>query len=165
MNLIIRKEKRYKSITGIIEAIVPSLLLTLFLEIVPIGAYINPPSYDVRYLIASFIIAFLPIFVFFLRIDRVIGYNICSLPNEFIEVRKCHVEGMYEITIKGVPEGYGYYDNYDSNKYRYFYLSNITTFLGGTTYNIWDKHKYVGNYRGNLSYEQYRYLARKGEGL
>lgn len=38
-------------------------------------------------------------------------------------------------------------------------------YLGGVSYSIWDKHKYVGNYSGYLSYEQYRYLARKGEGL
>lgn len=165
MSPIIRKEKRYKSVNGIKDAMVYSLLITLFLEIAPIGAYINPPSYDVRYLIGSFITVFLILFIFFLRDDRVIYCNICSLPDNFIEVSKCSVEDMYEITIKGIPEGYEYYDGYNSNKYRYFYLSRITMFLGGVSYSIWDKHKYVGNYSGHLSYGQYRYLARKGEGL
>lgn len=117
MSPIIRKEKRYKSVKGIKDSMVYSLLITLFLEIAPIGAYINPPSYDVRYLIGSFIIVFLLIFVFFLKDDRVIHYNICSLPDDFIEVSKCCVENMYEITIKGIPEGYEYYDGYDSDKY------------------------------------------------
>ena len=33
------------------------------------------------------------------------------------------------------------------------------------SYTLWDKYDYVGNYDEKIPYEEYRYLARKGEGL
>lgn len=50
MYLIIRKEKRYKSMTGIIVAMLLSLPITLITAAL-IGMYIDSRSYDVRYVI------------------------------------------------------------------------------------------------------------------
>lgn len=61
MYLIIRKEKRYKSITGIMVAMLLSVPITLITAAL-IGTYIDSRSYDVRYVIGSSIIVFLNVF-------------------------------------------------------------------------------------------------------
>lgn len=162
MYLIIRKEKRYKSITGIMVAILLSVPIALITAAL-IGMYIDPRSYDVRYVIGSSIIVFLTSFVIFVMKDRIISFDIREMSDNLMRVHKGCVDDMYTVVIDGLPEGYEYYDGYKG--YRCFYLSKIVPFIGGKTYNLCDKDEYVGNYSGRLSYEEYRYLARKGEGL
>lgn len=162
MYLIIRKEKRYKSVGGIIVAMLLSLPITLIVAAL-IGKYIDSRSYDVRYIIGSSIIVFLTSFAIFVMKDRTISFDIREMPDNLMRVHKECVDDMYTVAIDGLPEGYEYYDGYKG--YRCFYLSKIVTWMRGKSYSLWDKNEYVGNYSGSLSYEEYRYLARKGEGL
>ena len=85
--------------------------------------------------------------------------NISDLPDDLFFVKKEPVSG-YLVCIERLPEGYKYYDDNDPNESRYFNMNNI---LG--SYTLWDKYDYVGNYDEKIPYEEYRYLARKGEGL
>lgn len=162
MYLIIRKEKRYKSVEGIIVAMLLSVPITLIIAAL-IGKYIDSRSYDVKYVIGSSIIVFLTSFVIFVMKDRTISFDICKMPDNLMRVYKECLDDMYTVAIDGLPEGYEYYDGYKG--YRCFYLSKIVTWMGGKSYSLWDKDEYVGNYSGRLTYEEYRYLARKGEGL
>lgn len=103
MYLIIRKEKRYKSITGIIVAMLLSVPIALIAAAL-IGTYIDPHSYDARYVIGSSIIVFLMSFVIFVTKDRTISFDIREMPDNLMRVHKECLDDMYTVAIDDLPE-------------------------------------------------------------
>lgn len=157
--LFVKTIKRSESKSAIVVSLIFSSLITSLLGILLILAYMEKPFCNIIFLILIIISIFVLSLIGSLDREYVVGYNMCNLPEDLVDVKK-YAENGYHVTIKRAPAGYKYCDGYDINEVRHFYLTRLRN-----SYELWDMYKYKGDISKSLSYEEYKYLAKKGEGL
>lgn len=156
-NLFVKMKKKRESKSIVLAALIFSLLITSLLGLILVSWYMKEHFCNIICLILLIISIFIVSLTAALEGECEVGYNMCNLPGDLIEVEK-YAENSYCVTIKRAPAGYKYCDGYDSNEVRHFYLARLTH-----SYEMWDMYKYKGDISKSLSYEEYKYLAQKGE--
>lgn len=158
-NLFVKMKKKRESKSIVLASVIFSLLIASLLGIILVSWYMKEHFCNIIFLILLIISIFIVSLKVALEGDYAVGYNMCNLPEDLIDVEK-YAENSYCLTIKRAPAGYIYCDGYDSNEVRHFYLARLRS-----SYEIWDMYKYKGDISKSLSYEEYKYLAMKGEEL
>ena len=158
-NLFVKMKKKRESKSIVLAALIFSLVITSLLGLILVSWYMKEHFCNIICLILLIISIFMVSLTAALEGECEVGYNMCNLPEDLIEVEK-YAENSYCVTIKRAPEGYKYCDGYDPNEVRHFYLSRLRN-----SYELWDMYKYKGDVSKSLSYEEYKYLASKGEEL
>lgn len=154
INLIVKYKRGYEMPKGISFSMIWAMVFT--------GATVfgisltSYSSYIIKYPIVV-----LAIFTFFMigsLFNKIaIKYDISEIPDDRIEVKSTSAPGLYEVTIKGLPDGYRYCDGHNPDKYRYLYLKDSSSIFDYPY--VLDRYN---DYCEDISYKVYEYLAGKG---
>lgn len=106
-NLFVKMKKKRESKSIVLTSVIFSLLIASLLGIILVSWYMKEHFCNIIFLILLIISIFIVSLKVALEGEYAVGYNMCNLPEDLIDVEK-YAENSYCLTIKRAPAGYIY---------------------------------------------------------
>ena len=103
-NLFVKMKKKRESKSIVLASVIFSLLITSLLGIILVSWYMKEHFCNIIFLILLIISIFMVSLKVTLEGEYAVGYNMCNLPEDLIDVEK-YAENSYCLTIKRAPAG------------------------------------------------------------